>query len=121
MRGTSGVGTTTDAFGSRGVGRLTDMGARVGVGPGVRVGCILCSVPPASLVTPGAVPFNDTNGSYVGIAADVAGRGSQAEKQIKKSINVRVKRNKRIGMGMIVPNGLTIHNSLTGLIDQGDQ
>ena len=99
MRATSGVGITTAAFGSRGVGRLTDMGASVGVGPGVCVGCALTSDPPVSFGATGAVPFTGTNGSYVGKAADVAGRGSQAEKQIKKSIEVRVKRKKRIGMG----------------------
>ena len=108
MRGTSGVGITTAAFGSRGVGRLTDMGASVGVGPGVRVGPTLASDPPASFGAVGAVPFNGTNGSYVGKAADVAGRGPQAEKQIKKRFRTRVRRKKRIGMGAIVPNGLIV-------------
>ena len=102
------MGITTAAFGSRGVGRLTDMGASVGVGPGVCVGCAFAPDPPASFGAAGAVPFNGTNGSYVGKAADVAGRGSQAEKQIEKSIKVRVKRKKRIGMGVIVPNGLIV-------------
>ena len=77
------------------------MGASVGVGPGVRVGCALSSDPPASFGTTGAVPFNGKNGLYVGKAADVAGRGSQAEKQIEKSIKVRVKCKKRIGMGRL--------------------
>lgn len=93
------------------------MGAIVGVGPS-RVGCAFTSDPPASFGAAGESPFTDTNGSYVGKAADVAGRGSQAEKKIEKSIKVRVKRKKRIGMGMIVPNSPPHHptnkNSLTG-------
>ena len=108
MRGMSGVGITTAAFGSRGVGRLTDMGASVGIGPGVRVGCTPASDPLASFGVAGVVPLNDMNGSYVGKGADVAGRGSQAEKQIEKSIRVNVKCKKRIGMGAIVPNGWII-------------
>ena len=121
MRGTSGVGITTPAFGSRGVGRLTEKGASVGVGLGVRVGRTFASDPPASFGATGAVPFNGTNGSYVGKAADVAGRGSQAEKQTEKSITVRVKRKKRVGMGAIVPNSLAyfpikLNHSLTVLI-----
>ena len=94
MRGTSGVGIRTPAFGSRGVGRVTDKGASVGVGPDVRVGPTLASEPSVSFGAVGAVPLNGTNGSYVGKAADVAGRGSQAEKQTEKSIAVRVKRKK---------------------------
>jgi hypothetical protein len=84
------------------------MGASVGVGPGVSVGCTVVSDLPASLVTTDAVPFTGTNGLYVGKGADVAGTASQAERQINKNIKLSVKGKKRIGMGAIVPNGLIV-------------
>lgn len=96
----------TGSFGSRGVGRITDIGASVSVGPGVRVGCALAPDPSVALGIAGEVPSNDTKGLYVGKAVDVAGGGSQAEKQIEKSIMVRIRRKKRMGMRAIVPNSL---------------